>query len=147
MIRPLLPDKPTRGEPRRHDRRSIVDGILYLLVNRCTWRNLPASFPPRSTVYDYFAEWQADGTWQQVHDALRDQARTALGKAATPTAAIVDSQSVKTTEKGATGATMRPSTSAGASGTSSWIPMASCYSVCTRQTSRTGRWLMPASST
>jgi putative transposase len=104
LVAPLLPDKKTRGEPRRHHRRLVVEAILYVLDNGVKWRNLPKGFPPKSTVYDYFAPWRDDGTWQRVHDALRDRARAALGKAPEPTAAIIDSQSAKTTEKGGTGA-------------------------------------------
>jgi putative transposase len=104
LVAPLLPDKKTRGEPRRHHRRLVVEAILYVLDNGVKWRNLPKGFPPKSTVYDYFAQWRDDGTWQRVHDALRDRARAALGKSPGPTAAIIDSQSAKTTEKGATAA-------------------------------------------
>ena len=118
-IVPLLPEKRARGQPRLHPRRLIVEAILYVLDNGVKWRNLPKGFPPKSTVYDYFAQWRDDGTWQRVHDALRDQARAAPGKAAGPTAAIIDSQSAKTTEKGATAATMGPSASSGASAT--WL--------------------------
>ena len=108
-IAPLLPDKKTRGEPRRHHRRTIVEAILYVLDNGVKWRNLPKGFPPKSSVYDYFAAWRDDGTWQRIHDTLRDEARAAWGKAAGPTGAIIDSQTTKTTEKGAVGASMRPS--------------------------------------
>jgi transposase len=115
-IAPLLPEKKTRGEPRKHHRRLIVEAILYVLDNGVKWRNLPKGLPPKSSVYDYFAAWRDDGTWQRVHDALRDQARAALGKAPGPTAAIIDSQSVKTTEKGGPAATMGARRSAGANG-------------------------------
>jgi putative transposase len=108
-IAPLLPEKKTRGEPRRHHRRLVVEAILYVLDDGVKWRNLPKGFPPKSTVYDDFAQWRDDGTWQRVHDALRDQARTVLGRSAAPTAAIIDSQTAKTTEKGATAATTGPS--------------------------------------
>ena len=116
-IAPLLPEKKTRGEPRKHHRRTIVAAILYVLDNGVKWRNLPRGLPPKSSVYDYFGQWRDDGTWQRVHDALRDQVRTASGKSSAPTAAIIDSQTAKTTEKGARGATTGPSASSGASGT------------------------------
>lgn len=110
LIAPLLPPRPKRrGQPVLHARRQVVDAILYVLDNGVKWRNLPKGFPPKSTVYEYFGQWRDDGTWQRVHDALRDQARAALGKAAGPTAAIIDSQSAKTTEKGATAAMTRTS--------------------------------------
>jgi transposase len=124
LVAPLLPDKKTRGESRRHHRRLVVEAILYVLDNGVKWRNLPKGFPPKSTVYDYFAQWRDDGTWQRVHDALRDQARAAPGKAAGPTAAIIDSQSAKTTEKGAIAASTPGSWPRGASGTSWWTPRA-----------------------
>lgn len=108
-IAPLLPEKKTRGQPRVHHRRLIIEAILYVLDNGVKWRNLPKGFPPKSSVYDYFAQWRDDGTWQRVHDVLRDQARVVLGKAPGPTAAIIDSQTVKTTEKGARGAMTAPS--------------------------------------
>jgi len=104
LVAPLWPDKKTRGEPRRHHRRLVVEAILYVLDDGVTWRNLPRGFPPTSTVYDYVARWRDDGTWQRVHDALRDRARAALGTSPGPTAAIIDSQSATTTEKGATAA-------------------------------------------
>lgn len=108
LIAPLLPPR-RRGQPVVHPRRLVVEAILYVLDNGVKWRNVPKGFPPKSTVYDYFSRWRDDGTWQRVHGALRDQARAALGKAAGPTAAIIDSQSAKTTEKGATVATTGPS--------------------------------------
>src|SRR3989442_2457411 len=92
-IAPLLPEKKTRGEPRRHHRRLVVEAILYVLDNGVTWRNLPKGFPPTSTVDDDVARWRDDGTWQRVHDALRDRARVVLGTSPGPTAAIIDSQS------------------------------------------------------
>jgi putative transposase len=102
-LAPLLPEKKTRGEPRRHHRRLVVEAILSVLDNGVTWRNLPKGFPPTSTVDDDFARWRDDGTRQRVHDALRDRARAALGKPPGPTAAIIDSRSAKTTGEGATG--------------------------------------------
>lgn len=107
-IAPLLPEKKTRGQPRLHHRRLIVEAILYVLDNGVKWRNLPKGFPPKSTVYDYFAQWRDDGTWQRVHDALRDEVRVAMGKSTAPTAAIIDSQTAKTTEKGGHAATTGP---------------------------------------
>ena len=104
LVAPLLPDKKTRGEPRRHHRRLVVEAILSVLDDGVTWRNPPEGFAPTSTVDDDVARWRDDGTWQRVHDALRDRARAALGKAPGPTAAIIDSRSAKTTEKGATAA-------------------------------------------
>jgi transposase len=90
---------------RRHDRRTIVNAILYITRTGCRWELLPTDFPPQKTVYDYFRQWQRDGRWDEAHDRLRAAVRAQAGKAATPTAAILDSQSVKTTEKGGRAAT------------------------------------------
>lgn len=95
-----LPAAKSAGRPRRVDRRDIVDAILYVLRNGITWRALPHDFPPWRTVYHYFRLWRLDGTWACLHDALRDQVRAKDGREASPSAAIIDSQSVKTTEKG-----------------------------------------------
>lgn len=84
---------------------------MSVLDNGTKWRNLPKGLPPKSTVYDYFAQWRDEGTWQRVHDVLRDQVRTAQGKATSPTAAIIDSQTVRTTESAGVAATMVPSVS------------------------------------
>jgi transposase len=87
--------------------RDLMDAILYVLRNGITWRALPHDFPPWKTVYRYFSAWQRDGTWEAIHDALREEVRVAVGREATPSAAVLDSQSVKTTEKGGLAATTR----------------------------------------
>jgi transposase len=100
LVEPHLP--PAR-KGRRHpaaDRRRVLDAILYVLTTGCQWRQLPKDFPARSTVHKYFLDWHCDGTLTRVHHALHAQARTLAGKAPTPTTAIVDSQSVKSAEKG-----------------------------------------------
>ena len=83
---------------------------------------LPHDLPPWRIVYDYFWQWRQDGTWQLMHDLLRGDVRAAAGKRRQPSAGVLDSQSVKTTDKGGSGAMMRPSKSKGARGTSSSIP-------------------------
>jgi len=88
------------GRPREVDLREVINGILYLLRSGCQWDMLPHDLPPKSTTYEYFARWRDDGTWQRIMDALREQAREAAGREATPSAASVDSQSVKTTNTG-----------------------------------------------
>ena len=108
-VAPWLEPPAGRGRPRSVDRREIVDAILYVLRKGIAWRALPHDFPPWRTVYHYFRRWRLDGTWERLHDALRDQVRGAAGRAASPSAAIIDSQSVKTTEKGAFAALMATS--------------------------------------
>ena len=83
------------GRPLVHARRVIVNAILYVNRTGCAWRYLPSDFPPWRTVYGYFKRWRDDGTLQQLHDQLRDQARIAAGRDPRPTAAVIDSQSVK----------------------------------------------------
>jgi transposase len=80
--------------------RAVLDAILYVLTTGCQWRQLPKDFPPRSTVHDWFVRWHCDRVLERVHLALYQQARELAGKEASPTAAIVDSQSVKSAEKG-----------------------------------------------
>ncbi len=102
VIDPLLPDPAwlgvAGGRPEEHCRRTIVDAIFYLVDNGIKWRALPADFPPWSTVYNFFAGWQAGGITTQVLDRLRERVRLAEGRTATPTAAVIDSQSVKAAE-------------------------------------------------
>ena len=101
VIAPLVPTgRPGRrgGRPPKHARRDIVDAIRYLAHNGCVWRALPADFPPWKTVYDYHARWSADGTVNHVHNTLREQVRQAAGRELEPTAAIIDSQSVRAAE-------------------------------------------------
>lgn len=98
ILAPLVPaGGPSRRGGRRptHSRRDIVDAIRYLAHNGCVWRALPADFPPWQTVYDYHARWTADGTLNRLHNALRDQVRLLEGRHREPSAAIVDSQSVR----------------------------------------------------
>ncbi|SRR5712692_1686856 len=104
-VAPHLPAAKAAGRPQCVDRRDIIDAILYVLRNGITWRALPHDFPPWRTVYHYFRLWRLDGTWEAMHDALRDQVRAEDGREASPSAAIIDSQSVKTTEKGGLAAT------------------------------------------
>src|SRR3990170_1298534 len=100
-IAPLIPPAIPGGRRRTVNVRDVVNAILYFVRTGCQWRNIPHEFPPWGTVHYYYRRWRLDGTSQKVHDALHEQVRTEKeGREATPSAAIIDSQSVKTTEKG-----------------------------------------------
>ena len=99
-VKPLIPPA-RRGGNRRHvDVREVVNGLMYVLSTGCQWRAIPKDLPPRSTVYEYFDLWSWDGTLDRIHDALYVKCREAALREASPTAAIIDSQSVKSAEKG-----------------------------------------------
>jgi len=107
ILEPLLyPELAHAGRPPRVPRRDVVDAILYVLRTGCQWRYLPEGFPHWNTVYWYFTRWRDDGTWERVNDVLRRRLRVQLGRDPEPSAAIIDSQSAKTTEKGANAASM-----------------------------------------
>lgn len=97
-IEPVLPPAANqigRGRPEAHARRLILDAMFYLVSEGTRWRALPKDFPPWQTVYGFFTRWRDDGTWQRIHDVLRDQVRLLEGRDPLPTAAVIDSQSVK----------------------------------------------------
>jgi putative transposase len=100
ILEPLIPVHQPGPQPRKYAHREILNAIFYVNRTGCQWRNLPHDFPPWESVYGYFYRWRKDGTWQRMHDALRPQVRQQEGHKPEPTAAIVDSQSVKTTEMG-----------------------------------------------
>jgi putative transposase len=95
-----LPAPQNYGRPRVHSWREILNAIFYIVRGGCPWRLLPHEFPPWKTVYHYFRSWRLDGTWERMHRALRERVRVRIGRNSQPSAAIVDSQSVKTTGVG-----------------------------------------------
>jgi len=99
-IEPLIPAAKRGGRPRTTDMREMLNGVIYVVKSGCDWRMLPHDFPDWHIVYHYFSEWKKDGTWKSIHDTLRGKVRKKAGKKEQPTAGIIDSQSVKTAEKG-----------------------------------------------
>ena len=123
LVRAFLVSSKHKGSPSPERVRAILNGVLYVLSTGCQWRALPKHLPPRSTVHGWFVRWHCDGVLERLHFALYQQARELAGKEASPTAAVVDSQSVKSVEKGAgapiRSATMRATRSRARSGTPS----------------------------
>ena len=100
LIEPFLPPASPLGRPRETDLRAVVNAILYMASTGCQWRQLPKDFPPYSTVQGYFYAWSRDGMFARINHALVMAAREKAGREASPTAGVIDSQSVKTTESG-----------------------------------------------
>ena len=127
-IEPLIPPAKPGGNKRTVNIREIVNGLMYILGSGCQWRDIPKDLPPRSTIHDYLDRWSYDGTLEDIHHALYIKCREQAGRQASPTAAVIDSQSVKSAEKGGPAsirmAMMRGRKSKARSGTSSSIPRA-----------------------
>ena len=100
LIQPLLPPAAPLGRPRETELRSVVNAILYMASTGCQWRQLPKEFPPYSTVQGYFYAWSRTGVFASINHLLVMAAREKAGREASPTAGVIDSQSVKTTESG-----------------------------------------------
>ena len=128
IIAPLIPRAKRGGNKRTIDVRAVLDGVMYILSTGCQWAALPKDLPPRSTVNDYLRRWDEDRTLDRIHHALYVLCREQAGREASPTAAIIDSQSVKGAEKGGSAstrrATMRARRSRARSGTSWSTPKA-----------------------
>jgi transposase len=107
-----IPRAKPGGNKRTVDVRQVMNGLMYVLSTGCQWRALPKDLPPRSTVNHYFCRWQDDGTLDRLHHALYVRCREQADREASPTAAIIDSQSVKSAEKGGVGLTRRALTAA-----------------------------------
>src|SRR5215212_7771997 len=101
LIRPFMPAPKRRGKKREVDLREVIDAILYQSRTGCQWRNLPHDFPPKSTVWDYFALFKRDGTWSLIIDALRRRVRVEAGREPEPRTAAIDSQTTPTHHQGA----------------------------------------------
>jgi putative transposase len=129
LLAPLLPPEKPGGRPRKYPMREVLNGIQYVLRGGCAWRLMPHDLPHGQTAYQTFRAWRQGGTWLRLHDQLRDRVRTEMGRPPQPSAAILDAQSVKTTEKGGRMAMMEPRRSAGASAISLLIRrVSSCVS-------------------
>lgn len=100
VIAPHLPAPRRLGRPREIEMRSVVDAILYISTNGCNWRDLPKDFPPYGSVQRYFYAWRDEGLWEMINHLLVQQARELAGREASPTAGVIASQTVKTTESG-----------------------------------------------
>lgn len=129
LVRPRIPRAKRGGNKRSVDERAVMNGLMYVLSTGCQWRAIPKDLPPRSTVNHYFCRWQDDGTLDRLHHALYVLGREQADREASPTAAIIDSQSVKSAEKGGAASIRRASMAAkrsrGRSGTS-WSTHRAC---------------------
>jgi putative transposase len=119
ILTPLIPAAKRGGRPRTTDIREVINALCSVLRGGCQWRLLPTDFPPHQTVYHSFRTWRCTGVWERMHDTLRGDLREASGRTREPSAGIIESQTVKTAEKGGSEALTAASASAGARATSS----------------------------
>ena len=103
IVEPMIPPAKSGGRRRTVNVREVLNGIFYILWTGCQWKALPKDLPPKSTAHDYLTRWNCDGTLERIHRALYVQCREAAGRTASPTACVIDSQSVKSAEKGGPG--------------------------------------------
>jgi putative transposase len=103
LLEPLIPQAEGQGRPKKYPLREIVNAICYITRSGCSWRMMPSDLPYWVTVYHYFRRWRKNGTWERINTVLRERVREKIGRDKQPSAGILDSQSVKTSEKGGQG--------------------------------------------
>ena len=119
-LAPLLPPEKSGGRPRHYPLREVINAIQSILRGGCAWRLRPHALPHGQTAYQTFRAWRHDGTWLKIHDQLRGEVRTRMGRHRQPSAAIIDAQTVNTTKQGGSTAMTAPRNSTAAHVIASW---------------------------